>query len=837
MILFSQPLPIDSLLPDVVTALDSATALVLTAAPGAGKTTRVPLALLDAPWLQGRKIILQEPRRIAARAAARRMAETLGESVGGTIGYRVRLDARVGPKTRVEVVTDGILLRMLQDDPGLPGVGVVLLDEFHERGLDSDLSLALLRDAQQGLRDDLRLLVMSATLATSPIAHLLGGAPVLASEGRAYPVETRHRDRKPGERTEDAVVETVRRALREDSGSLLVFLPGVGEIRRVHAALLDGGLPDGVQISPLYGDLPAAEQDRAILPAPAGHRKIVLATAIAETSLTIEGVRIVVDSGLMRVPAFDPATGMSRLVTRRVSLDAADQRRGRAGRTEPGVCHRLWPEAETRALDPHRVPEILSADLAELALQLATWGARVEDLSWLDPPPAASLAQARELLLRLGALDADGRPTAAGREMARLGLHPRLAHMLLRGRDMGCLPTAASLAALLGERDLFRTGATGAPRSADLVERLQALDGEAAPGANLDRGAVARVRELARSYMDRLGHRPRDRAPFDLSSVGRLVIAAYPDRIAARRGPPGEFRLASGRAAVLPPFDPLAAELYLAVADLDGAAERARIFRAARLTRAEIDADFGHLIQTDGEIAWSPRDRAVIARRRTRIDRLVLDEKPLASPDPGRVAAALLEGIRGEGLRVLPWTRDAEALRARTAFLRRLDAAAWPDWSDAALLASLEDWLLPYLAGCSRLDHLGRLDLAEILLARLDWPARQRLDRLAPTHLEVPSGSRLPIDYGADGGPSLEVRLQELFGLVETPRLADGQAALTLVLLSPARRPVQVTQDLRSFWATGYAQVKAELRGRYPKHHWPDDPLTAVATARTKPRA
>ncbi|WP_029007844.1 ATP-dependent helicase HrpB [Azospirillum halopraeferens] len=844
------PLPIDTVLPDVLAALDRSGIAVLRAPPGAGKTTRVPLALLDAPWLAGRKVVVLEPRRLAARAAARRMAAMRGETVGETVGYRVRLDTRVGPKTRIEVVTDGLFLRQLQDDPELSGVGAVLFDEFHERGIDSDLALALCLEARGALRDDLRLVAMSATLDGAPVAALMGGAPVVTSEGRAFPVETRHVDAPaPGARIEDAVAATVRRALAEESGNLLVFLPGTGEIRRVQALLEDGGSgpASGVIIAPLYGDLPAEAQDRAIAPAPPGTRKVVLATAIAETSLTIEGIRVVIDSGLMRVPRFDPRSGMTRLVTVKVSRASAEQRRGRAGRLEPGVCYRLWPEAAQRALAPFTAPEILDADLAPLALELAMWGvADAATLAWLDPPPAAALAQARALLRELGALDDSGAVTAHGRRMAGFGVHPRLAHMMLAGRDMGLGGLACEVAALLGERDIVR--ARPGARDADLrlrVELLRGADGDGrgsghpGRGPGVDVGAVRQVQRQARQWQRQLRATPGQGHP---GATGLLVALAYPDRIARRRaggsgagGQAAQYRLSNGRGAFFADPEPLAAEDWLAVADLDGAAREARIFLAAPVTRAELEDTFAAHIREEEAVTWDDREQAVLARRRRMLFALVLQDERLADPPADAVVAAMLAGIRAMGAACLPWTDELRRWQARVAFLRRIEGEEWPDVADTALMESPEDWLAPYLTGITRRAHLERLDLGGALRALLPWSLRTRLEEEAPTHVTVPSGSRVPIDYSGEE-PVLAVRLQEMFGLAETPRIAGGRVPLLLHLLSPARRPVQVTRDLASFWANAYRAVKADLRGQYPKHYWPDDPMQAEPTARAKPR-
>ena len=839
-------LPIDPVLPELLQALSARGVAVLQAPPGAGKTTRVPLALLDQPWLEGRKVIVLEPRRLAARAAARRMAAMLGEAVGETVGYRVRLDTRVGPKTRIEVVTDGLFLRQLQEDPELPAVGAVLFDEFHERGIDSDLALALVQEARGALRDDLRLVVMSATLDGAPVAALLDNAPMVTSEGRAFPVETRHLDAPgPGTRIEDAVAAAVRRALREEKGNALVFLPGAGEIRRVQSLLEQADLGPDVLIAPLYGDLTADAQDRAIAPSPPGTRKIVLATPIAETSLTIEGIRIVVDGGQMRVPRFDPRSGMTRLVTVKVSQASAEQRRGRAGRLEPGVCYRLWPEATHRALAAFTAPEIMDADLAPLALELAVWGvADPSRLAWLDPPPAAAMAQARELLRELGALAEDGQITPHGRRMAGFGVHPRLAHMMLKGKELGLGDLACEVAALLGERDIIR--AQPGFRDADLrlrVELLRGLDDEgrmrgAGRGLTVERGGAQQALKQSRQWKRQLGVKG---GSADIGATGLLVALAYPDRIGQRRpgsnagGAAAQYRLSGGRGAFFQEAEPLSAEDWLAVVDLDGAARESRIFLAAPVTLAELEDAFAEHIRTDTVVAWDGREQAVLARRRRMLFALVLKDERLSKPPADRIAAAMLEGIREMGLTCLPWSDELRRWQSRVLFLRRMEGEEWPDVSDAALLDTMEEWLTPFLDGVSRRAHLDRVELSNALRGLLPWAMQQRLDKEAPTHVEVPSGSRVPIDYSGDE-PVLAVRLQEMFGLAETPRIAGGRTPLLLHLLSPARRPVQVTRDLASFWANAYRAVKADLKGQYPKHYWPDNPLEAEPTARAKPR-
>ena len=828
-------LPIESALPELKAALATAGAAVLQAPPGAGKTTRVPLALLGEAWLAGRRIVMLEPRRLAARAAARHMARLRGEEVGGTVGYRVRMETRVGLTTRIEVVTEGVLTRMLQTDPALEGVGIVIFDEFHERSLHADLGLALTLQSRAVLRDDLRLLVMSATLDGAPVAALLGGAPIVTSQGRSFPVDIRYQPNRIDGRTEPAVARVVRQAVESSEGDVLVFLPGAGEIHRVEEMLRDGGLPPDVRVMPLYGNLPQQAQDEAIAPSPPGRRKIVLSTSIAETSLTIEGVRVVVDSGLMRVPRFSPRTGMTRLETVTVSRASSEQRCGRAGRVAPGVCWRMWPEHAQAGLVPHGTPEILDADLAPLALELAAWGvADPAELAWLDAPPAAAFAQARELLSELGALDGAGAVTAHGRRMAELPLHPRLAHMLLRARELGLGGVACDLAALLGERDVFRRG--DAPPDADLRLRLEALPDLAANRrvrGPADAGALRRVQAEAREWRRRLGIRGEEG---DASAAGLLLALAYPDRIGQRRpGKPGHYLLRNGRGAALAESDPLASSAYLIAAELDGHGRESRVYLAAPVEQDEIERHFADQVQREESVTWDAEAKAVRARRRERLGALVLREAVLSNPDPDLVSAALLQGIAAEGIGVLGWSKGAAQLRERIAFLQRHDPS-WPDVSDAALAESVAEWLGPYVHGMTRLDEVQRIDLTEILLGMLGWERRTAVDELAPSHLEVPSGSRIPIDYADQGAPVLAARLQELFGMTETPRVAGGRVPLTIHLLSPAHRPVQVTRDLASFWKTGYFEVRKDLKGRYPKHFWPDDPLRAQATSRVRPR-
>ena len=837
---FAASLPIGAALPELRAALDTTGAAVLEAPPGAGKTTLVPLALLDMAWLKGLKIVMLEPRRLAARAAARRMASMLGEEVGATVGFRTRLETRIGPKTRIEVITEGILARMLQRDAALDGVGVVIFDEYHERSLDADLALALTLETRRYLREELRLLVMSATLDGERVAALID-APRITSAGRSFPIALRYLDRPPPDRFEAGVVAAIRRALDEDDGSILVFLPGGAEIRRVERLLGDPG--SDVIVAPLYGDLPPAAQDTAIAPAPKGRRKVVLATSIAETSLTIESIRIVIDGGLARAPRFDPSSGLTRLVTTRVSQAAAAQRAGRAGRLAPGIAYRLWPEREQVQLPPYAAPGIREADLAPLLLTLAASGnSDPAALSWLDLPPAGALAQARTLLIELGALDGAGRITKEGEAMAALPLHPRLAHMALTAKARGQGRLACAIAALLMERDIIR--AAPQARDADLRLRMELMSephslGKGAardllPGLTLDRGGLQRARDAARQIERQI--RIKSDESIDLAETGSVLALAYPDRIAQRRGTAGQFRLASGGGAELPASDPLAKEEFLAVAELDGERKTARIFLAAPLSRAEIEEDFAARIVTSDSIKWDTQSEAVLARRCRMLDALVLDDRPLRDAPPEKVTAALLAGIRELGLAALPWSREAETLRARIGFLHRTLGDEWPDVSDTALLSSLEDWLAPYLTGIARRAEFGEIDLAAARSARLDYAQRRQLDALAPTHIEVPSGSRIAIDYAAGDVPVLAVKLQEMFGAITTPAVAQGKVPLLIHLLSPAGRPLQVTRDLATFWKNVYPQVRSEMRGRYPKHPWPDDPLTAPPTAKTKRR-
>jgi ATP-dependent helicase HrpB len=826
---FSAPLPIDRILPDVATALAQHSAAVVLAAPGAGKTTRIPLALLEAPWLKGKNILMLEPRRLAARMAAARMASTLNEKLGETVGYRVRLESKVSARTRVEVVTEGILTRRLQTDTDLADVGVLIFDEFHERSLDADLGLALALDVQRALRPDLKILVMSATLDDQAVAALLGGVPVIACEHRPFPVETRYLEKDAGDDLPREMAALIRRALAEETGSILAFLPGEGEIRRTASALEDGALPRDVVIAPLYGALSAEDQQRAFDPPQAGVRKIVLATTIAETSLTIEGVRVVVDCGYKRVPRFDPRRGMTQLMAARVSKASAEQRRGRAGRLEPGVCYRLWTAPEDRGLKAFDEPEVMQADLAPLALDLAAWG--VHDpaaLSWLSPPPTGAFAQAQDLLRRLDALDSDARITPEGKAMAALPLHPRLAHLVHRGKELGLGGLACDAAALLADRDILV-----GTRDPDLRLRLEAVIGRER-GQRVNHAALQRVKAAARQIR---GLARIDGTSERADDAGVLVALAYPDRIAQRRGD-GRYRLSGGGGAYVDSTDALAAQEFLAVADLDGAARDARIYLAAPLTRAEIEEAFAADIVDADTVAWDNREHIVQARRQRRLGALVLEDKPLTKPDPARVQVAMIEGIRALGLDALPWTDSAVGLRQRVAVLRAaFPDDGWPDLSSEVLTQTLDAWLGPYLEGVSRRSHLNNINVGDALRGLLPWPLPQKLDELAPQQIAVPSGSHIAVDYGDAGGPALHVKLQEVFGLSDTPKIAAGRVAVTLHLLSPARRPVAVTRDLKSFWANVYPQVRGEMRGRYPRHIWPENPMEAAPTKRSiKPR-
>jgi len=818
---FDTPLPIDAVLDELSRTLKANNSAVLVAPPGAGKTTRVPLALLDASWARDKKIIVLEPRRIAARASAERMAKTLGERAGETVGYRVRFGSKVSRATRIEVVTEGIFSRQILDDPELSGVAAVLFDEFHERSLDADLGLALARDAQTGLREDLRILVMSATLDGARVAKLLGDAPVVASEGRAFAVETRYLGRRPDMPLERQMADAIASALRAEPGSVLAFLPSAAEIRRTQNYLEERVGDANTEIVPLFGALEASVQDRAIAPAPRGRRKVVLATSIAETSLTIEGVRIVVDSGLARVPRYEPDIALTRLETVRASRAAVDQRRGRAGRTEPGVCYRLWDEPQTASLPPFTQPEILSADLSSLVLDLAQWG--VSDpasLAFLDSPPSPALKEAKSLLNELGALDADGRITAEGRRLRALALPPRLARMIVDSNDFGAAGAASDVAAVLTERGLGGD-------SVDLDARLDQF--------RRDRSQRAQsARELSRRWASQVEASSGTGGKGELST-GVILAFAYPDRVAKNRGN-GSFVLANGRGASVERGSALARAPYVAVGELSGTAAAGRILLAAPILQEEIELHFADHIEIADEVAFDSGALALRARRKKTLHAIILSESPLAVKPTAETARVLADGLIEAGLDKLPWSKTARQWRDRVMFLRRAEGEGWPDLSDDALIARRDDWLAPALFEKTSLKDLSEGDLSDALMTLLPWELRTRLDREAPTHFEAPTGSRLAIDYEAEQGPTIAVRLQELFGLTIHPSIAKGKVPLVLELLSPAHRPVQVTRDLPGFWRGSYAAVRADLRGRYPRHPWPEDPAAAPPTRRAKPR-
>ncbi len=833
-------LPIHDIAEPLGRTLERSGRAVLSAPPGSGKTTVLPLQLIEESWLTG-GILMLEPRRLAARTAASRMSRLCGETVGKRIGYQVRLDRRVSEETRIEVVTEGILTRRLQRDPELKGIGLVIFDEFHERSLQADLALALCLDVAEGLRDDLRLLVMSATLDTSAVAGMLGGAPVITAEGRSHPVTIHYLERDPRDRDISRRVSAgVLRALDRETGDILVFLPGAGEIHAVERLLTRRLKPDTL-VCPLYGNLDSGAQDRAILPDPEGRRRVVLATSIAETSLTIEGVGCVVDSGLSRLPAFDPNRGLTRLETVRVSAASAEQRSGRAGRLGPGACHRLWTRAAQAALRAHSPPEILAADLSSLVLELALWGVSdAAQLRWLSPPPAGAFAQARSLLQSLEALDRSGRITPAGRRMAAIPVHPRLAHMMDRARVSGQLELAADLAALITERDILRK-VQGENLPVDIEDRLTLLSrwrrygDRGIAGAAVSPSACARLAAISgqlRGSSDRA-----NRASGEVMSVGALLAQAYPDRVAQRRGTDnGAYLMSSGRGVRLPPGDLLTGREYLVVASLDAGVKEGRVFLASSIDLEHIRHFLGRRIKTEPVIAWEQDSHAVATREEERLGALVLASRPLAGPDPAAVRRAMMDGVRAMGLGALPWDGEVKAWRERLLSVRHWQPGSdWPDLSDAGLLESLDDWLAPWLEGMTREEHLKRLKLMDILPNRLGWDQRKRLDQLAPTHIQVPSGSRKRLGYEPGGPPVLKVKLQEMFGLTDTPTVCGGQVPVTLHLLSPAQRPVQITQDLRGFWEHTYHEVRKELKGRYPKHYWPEDPWAAEATSRLRP--
>jgi ATP-dependent helicase HrpB len=814
---FATPLPIDAVLDGLRAALAARNSAVLVAPPGAGKTTRVPLALMEESWLRDRKILVLEPRRIAAWAAAERMARSLSEAVGERIGLRARMISKSGSNTRIEVVTEGVFTRMILDDPELSGTGAVLFDEFHERSLDADLGLALALDCQRGLRDDLRVLPMSATLDGARVAQLLGNAPVIASEGRAFPVETRYLGRDPNARIEDQMVGAVLRALRAESGSILAFLPGQAEIRRVEERLAERISDQKVVLAPLYGAMDVKAQDVALRPVPNGLRKVVLATSIAETSITIEGVRVVIDSGLARTPRFEPGVGVTRLETVRVSRAAAEQRRGRAGRTQPGVCYRLWDERQTQSLAAFAEPEIRSADLAGLLLDCAEWGAiDPRSLSWIDPPSGAAISAAREELTKLEALDARGAITAIGRRLRSLPLPPRLARMVAFAAGLGRAEEAAEIAAVIVERGL-------GGNDADLTARLE--------GFRRDRSRRAHdVRKLAAGWARMASAGRPVQQPSEEMSVARLLALAYPERIGKARGAPGQFLLANGRGANLDPALPLARSPFLIAAELSGTAASTRILLAAAADEADVVAAAGKRIRETDEIEFDQNAAALRARRVRRLEAVTISTAPRAVVADEEAARLLAEGVAKLGISRLPWSKAQIQLRDRVGFLRAAGENEWPDLGDEALARTAVAWLAPCLAGKTKLSEIGAKDLGAALNMLLPWNLRRRLDEEAPTHFEAPTGNRRAIDYEGPGAPALHIRVQELFGLTHHPSIANGKLPLTLHLLSPAHRPIQITRDLPGFWKGSWAAVKAEMRGRYPRHAWPDDPASAVAS-------
>jgi ATP-dependent helicase HrpB len=770
------------------------------------------------------------------------MAKTLGEPVGQTVGYRVRFGSKISRATRIEVVTEGIFSRQILDDPELSDVAAVLFDEFHERSLDADIGLALVRDAQTGLREDLRILVMSATLDGARVARLLGDAPVIASEGRAFPVETRYLGRKVDSPLERQMADAIATALRADPGSVLAFLPGTAEIRRTQNFLAERVQDASIEIVPLFGALDAAVQDRAIAPAPKGQRKVVLATSIAETSLTIEGVRIVVDSGLARVPRYEPDIGLTRLETVRASRAAVDQRRGRAGRTEPGVCYRLWDEPQSASLAAYTQPEILSADLSSLVLDLAQWGVTdPSTLAFLDPPPAPALKEARSLLRELGALDGDGRITAEGNSLRALALPPRLARMIVDSHRLGAGEEAAEIAAILTERGLGGD-------SVDLEYRLDQFRRDRSQRASSARSLarrwaeqVAEGKRRASSFPSPQGGGEQKRVPVEQGggelTTGGMLALAFPDRVARNRGN-GNFVLANGRGAAVDQTSSLARAPYIAVGELTGTAAQGKVLLAAPIAQADIELRFADEIDTADEITFDRNAMALRARRKRTLHAITLSEAPLALKPSAETARVLAEGLIVAGLDKLPWSKAAKQWRDRVMFLRKADgdSSAWPDLSDSALAEQHENWLMPALHNKSSLKDFCAGDLSDALLTLLPWDLRQRLEREAPTHFEAPTGTQLAIDYEAEQGPTIAVRLQELFGLNTHPSIAKGRIALVLELLSPAHRPVQVTRDLPGFWRGSYTAVRSDLRGRYPRHPWPEDPASATPTRRVKPR-
>ncbi len=836
-------LPIESLLPELCQALVDYPSAILSAPPGSGKTTIAPLRLMGQPWLDGLNIIILQPRRLAAKATAQWMAKLLGESVGERVGYRVRLESKVSPRTRIEVVTEGILTRRLQRDPELDGVGLVIFDEFHERSLQADLGLALCLDIQQGLRDDLKLLLMSATMDCQRLATLLGGCPTIDGAGRSYPVEIQYVAQQREQNEVQQAVRGVKLALQEQQSDILLFLPGVGEIKRTLAQLQQLACCENIILAPLYGGLSRQMQEMALLPDKRGRRRVVLATSIAETSLTIEGIHTVVDGGWSRRPRFYPNSGLTRLETVRVSRASADQRAGRAGRLAPGVCYRLWNETTNNRLLAQQPAEILDADLAPLVLELASWGVSdPSQLSWLDLPPRGAFDQAVDLLQALTALDSQGRVTAAGRLMTALPLHPRLAHMLLFAAGVGEAKLACDLAAIVSERDLLNRDFS-CNRTTDVESRLMLLNlwrdqgDKVARSAGADAVLCRQIDRISSQWLCMLDSKAKPLS--QIWSAGALLAQAYPDRIAqCRSNQHGSYLLSGGRGVRLMESDPLNSSPYLVVANLDAGHSEGCVFLAAEVGESILHQAIPEQIKPSFNIAWDKSSASVVAMSEDRLGAIVLTSRRITKPNLEAVEVAMLAGIEQMGLGSLPWCDASRDWQCRLLSLKKWQPeVAWPDLSDAWLSAHLDQWLAPYLSGISRRDHLKRLNLLNILKSMLDWAMCKQVDQLAPTHLEMPSGSRRRLSYTDKGEtPILAVRLQEMFGLADTPTICNSEVAVMLHLLSPAQRPIQVTQDLKGFWQRTYPEVKKELKGRYPKHYWPDDPWSAVPTTRVKPR-
>ncbi len=836
-------LPVDDVLHELHAALKRQRLVILQAPPGTGKTTRVPPSIVGQPWMTHDKVIMLEPRRVAARAAARRIAAERGEEIGHSIGLRTRFDTRVSKATQVEVVTEGVLTRMLLTDPGLSGYGAVIFDEFHERSIHADTALAFVRETADALREDLRVIVMSATFDAASLATRLRTDAIVTADAPLHPVDIRYEPPMPGITVDEAAVLVVTELLAqpaETTGDILVFMAGAGAINRAEREL---NRRAGAVITPLHGSLPADAQDRALQLDPEGRRKVILATPIAETSVTIDGVRTVVDTGRRRRPEIDHGRGMSRLRTTTASQAACDQRTGRAGRQGPGVCIRLWTEGEHAHRPIEEPPEVLTSDLTALALQIAAWGASdPNELPWLDEPPAVAMEAARAVLTDLGAIDLDGRLTEHGKAMQSLGTEPRLAHLLLRAASLegagvpGALATGCAVAATLADRDLLRDRY----RPIDLRARVETLgaDGRGQRESGVDGAAVRQARAMAKRWRDRLSaDLDAKPGPVDLDLVGIVTSFAFPERLAQRRTEGGSFLLASGAGVATPPSDGLAREQWLAVAETEGTGGAAEMRMAAPITLAEIEAHHPDRLSESESGGWDRRTRDVVFETQRRLGAIVVARSPLTNPDRASVIEALLAGVTREGLSLLSWDRADERYRSRLGFLHSIDPDEWPAVDDSALLEQLDAWLGPALGNAQRRADLEKVKPREALANLIDWRRARDLDRLAPTHIDVPSGSRLPIDYRSQGGPSLPVRLQEVFGLDQSPTVADGKVTVTLELLSPAHRPVQITSDLAGFWATSYAEVRKEMRGRYPKHHWPEDPMTATATNRAKRRS